>query len=154
MTMPRRTALRTVRNVLAAAAIAASTTVVWTQGLGYGGRPFDEYFLRFGRPAPPAAGIAVRAGRMFDAKAGRMLQNQVILIKGEVITDVGPAGQIQIPAGAQVIDLSNASVLPGLIDHHLHLMNTVGGLSDPNDAGFVVRGMGLAMQNLDRKSVV
>ena len=148
MTMPRRALSSAVRCVLVGAGIAASTAVVWTQGLGYGGRPFDPYFLRFGRPAPPAAGIAVRAGRMFDAKAGTMLQNQVILIKGEIITDVGPADRIQIPAGAQVIDLSNASVLPGLIDHHLHLMNTVGGLSDPNDAGFVVRGMGLAMQNL------
>jgi imidazolonepropionase-like amidohydrolase len=55
---------------------------------------------------------------------------------------------VQIPAGAQVIDLSNATVMPGLIDHHLHLLNTVGGPSDQNDAGFVVRGMGLAMQNL------
>src|SRR5207244_6896712 len=136
------------RGVIVAAAIAASTAVVWTQGLGYGGRPFDEYFLRFGRPAPPAAGIAVRAGRMFDAKAGTMLQNQVILIKGEIITDVGPANQIQIPAGAQVIDLSNASVLPGLIDHHLHLMTTVGGLADPTDAALARRGVGLAMPSL------
>ena len=99
MTMPRRVMLHTVRGVFVAAAIAASTAVVWTQGLGYGGRPFDEYFLRFGRPAQPAAGIAVRAGRLFDAKAGTMLQNQVILIKGEIITDVGPANRIQIPAG-------------------------------------------------------
>src|SRR4029434_3141989 len=107
-----------------------------------------QYFLRFGRPAPPAEGYAVRADRMFDAKAGTILQNQIILVKGDVITDVGPANRVQIPAGAQVIDMSNATVLPGLIDHHLHLLNTVGGPSDQNDAGFVVRGMGLAMQNL------
>src|SRR5688572_30549067 len=148
MTLPRRALLSTVRGVLIVATIAASTAVVLTQGLGYGGRPFDQYFLRFGRPAPPAAGIAVRAGRLFDARAGTMLQNQVIVIKGDVIADVGPAGSVQIPAGAQVIDLTNASVMPGLIDHHLHLMNSVGGPSDPNDAGYVVRGMGLAMQNM------
>lgn len=148
MTSPRRTLLGKIRPALVVAAIALSTAVVWTQGLGYGGRPYDQYFLRFGRPAPPAEGIAVRAGRMFDAKAGTILQNQVIVIKGDVITDVGPANRVQIPAGVQTIDLSNATVMPGLIDHHLHLMNTVGGPSDQNDAGFVVRGMGLAMQNL------
>src|SRR5215510_2414857 len=66
----------------------------------------------------PAAGVAVRAGRMFDAKAGTMLTNQIILIRGGIITDVGP--NVQIPAGAKVIDLSAATVMPGLIDRHVH----------------------------------
>src|SRR5438105_663557 len=121
MTISRTAMLRTAQWVLTGAVLLATTSVVWTQGGGgYGGRPFNQYFTHFQRPPQSAAGIAVRAGRMFDAKAGTMLTNQVILIKNDLITDVGPAGQVQIPTGAQVIDLSNASVLPGLIDHHLH----------------------------------
>jgi imidazolonepropionase-like amidohydrolase len=72
--------------------------------------------------------VAVRAGRMFDPKSGINLTNQVVLITGERITDVGPADRVKIPAGAQVIDLSQATVLPGLIDGHAHLTDAVGGL--------------------------
>jgi imidazolonepropionase-like amidohydrolase len=57
-----------------------------------------------------------------------MLRNQVIVIRGDRITDVWPSAAI--PAGAQVIDLSSATVLPGLIDTHLHVMD--GGGSGPN----------------------
>ncbi len=53
-----------------------------------------------------------------------MLARQVVLMQGERITDVGPEAQIKIPAGAQVIDLSQATVLPGLIDAHTHMFNT------------------------------
>jgi len=73
--------------------------------------------------APPAAVIAVRAGRLFDSKTGQMLTRQVVLLQGERITDVGPEAQVKIPAGAQVIDLSQSTVLPGLIDAHTHMFN-------------------------------
>ena len=62
--------------------------------------------------------VAVRAGRLFDARTGTMLSNQVVLIRGDRIADVGPA--LQIPPDAQVIDLSAATVLPGMIDGHVH----------------------------------
>jgi imidazolonepropionase-like amidohydrolase len=60
---------------------------------------------------------------MFDSKAGRMLASQVVVLTGERITAVGPEGQVNIPAGAQVIDLSQSTVLPGLIDGHTHMFN-------------------------------
>jgi len=72
-------------------------------------------------PAPRV--VAVRAGRMFDSKTGQMLTSQVVLLNGERITAVGPESQIKIPAGAQVIDLSQTTVLPGLIDGHTHMFN-------------------------------
>src|ERR1700693_2699497 len=72
--------------------------------------------------------VAVRAGRMFDPKWGTHLTNQVVLISGDRITDVGPADSVKVPAGARVIDLSRATVLPGLIDGHVHLTDATGGL--------------------------
>ena len=54
---------------------------------------------------------AIRAGKMFDPKSGTNLSNQVVLITGDKITDVGPADKVKIPAGAKVMDLSKATVL-------------------------------------------
>lgn len=71
--------------------------------------------------AQDAATVAVRAGRLVDPVAGRVLTDQTILIAGERVAWVGPTAQAQIPAGARAIDLSNATVLPGLIDAHVHL---------------------------------
>jgi imidazolonepropionase-like amidohydrolase len=49
-----------------------------------------------------------------------MMTNEVILIEGEKITDVGPSDHVQVRSGARVIDLSQATVLPGLVDAHTH----------------------------------
>ena len=68
---------------------------------------------------PPAQVIAIRAGRMFDSRAGTLLSNQVIVIRGDRISEVG--ADAAIPAGAQIVDLSSATVLPGMIDAHVHL---------------------------------
>ncbi len=71
---------------------------------------------------PPAAVTAIRAGRLLDPEAGRILTNQVIVIEGNRIRDVGP--NVAIPAGARVIDLSGMTVMPGLVEAHNHLALT------------------------------
>jgi len=65
---------------------------------------------------------AVRAGRLVDPEAGTIQANQVILIENGRIASVGP--NLTIPAGAQVVDLSSETVLPGLVDTHNHLALT------------------------------
>src|SRR5438445_7399888 len=65
--------------------------------------------------------IAIRAGRLFDTKSEKLVSNQVVLIRGDRIAEVGPADRVKVPAGAEVVDLSHATVLPGLIDAHTHV---------------------------------
>ena len=76
-------------------------------------------------PCAPASTrvTAIRAGRLFDSVTGIVRTKQVILVQGERITEVGAEGDVTIPSGAQVIDLSTATVLPGLIDAHTHMFN-------------------------------
>src|SRR5262249_55481489 len=70
--------------------------------------------------APPGQMIAIRAGRMFDPKSGAVLHDQIILIKGDRIANVGST--VEVPPGAPVIDLSAAMVMPGMIDTHVHVV--------------------------------
>jgi len=72
---------------------------------------------------PAGQVVAIRAGKLFDAKSGNLLNNQVVLVRGDRIADVG--SELQIPRDARVIDLSTATVLPGMIDAHVHV-NTGG----------------------------
>ena len=64
----------------------------------------------------------VRAGKMLDVRSGKMLDNRIIVIRGGRIERVASASEETVPAGATVIDLSHATVLPGLIDCHTHIM--------------------------------
>lgn len=66
----------------------------------------------------------IKAGRLVDVRAGRVLENQAILIEGERIKAVGPMADIvrQAPNGARTIDLTRATVLPGFSDCHTHVL--------------------------------
>ncbi|MBZ5505235.1 MAG: amidohydrolase family protein [Acidobacteriia bacterium] len=71
------------------------------------------------KPGPKT--VYIRAGRLFDGTSDKVRENMVIMVVGDRIQNVGPASAISIPSGAAVLDLSHATVLPGLIDCHTHL---------------------------------
>jgi imidazolonepropionase-like amidohydrolase len=66
---------------------------------------------------------AVKAGRLVDVVNGKVLERQVILIEGDRIKQVGSEGSVPIPSTATVIDLSAATVMPGFIDCHTHIVS-------------------------------
>src|SRR5882724_4625430 len=68
-------------------------------------------------PKPPAR-AAIKAGKLLDVRTGRYASNVFIMVEGERIVSTGTAA----PAGMPVIDLSNSTVLPGLIDAHNHIL--------------------------------
>jgi imidazolonepropionase-like amidohydrolase len=79
--------------------------------------------LQAQRGAQASAPLTViRAGRLLDPEAGRILANQVIVVEGKRIREVGT--NVNVPPGAQVVDLSNATVMPGLVEAHNHLALT------------------------------
>ena len=68
--------------------------------------------------------IAIRAGRLIDPDLGSVATDQIILVEDGHILTIGPNLQVAVPAKAEVIDLSQYSVLPGLVDAHNHLALT------------------------------
>lgn len=73
---------------------------------------------------------AIRAGRVVDPDAGTSVENQVILVEQGKISAIG--GNVAIPAGATVIDLTSSTISPGLVDAHTHLCMVV---QEQRDAG-------------------
>src|ERR1051326_4001319 len=73
----------------------------------------------FSQPAAPKI-LAIKCGRLIDGKNDKVLENAVIVVEGNIIRDAGTA--LKIPEGAEMIDLSTMTVLPGLIDCHTHVL--------------------------------
>jgi len=90
-------------------------------------------------PQAPANVTVIHAGRLFDASTGHMLESQDILVRGNRIEQVG--AKLVVPAGAREIDLRNATVLPGFIDVHTHLV-------DSGHAGYESLGVSVPRQAL------
>lgn len=63
----------------------------------------------------------IKAGQLLDVASGKVLRDQVIVIRSDLIESVGTAAGTRIPEGAEIVDLSGSTVLPGLIDTHTHL---------------------------------
>jgi imidazolonepropionase-like amidohydrolase len=74
------------------------------------------------QPTPPP--ILVTSSRLLDPRTGNLLSPAAVLIEGNKIKEVGPPSHIQVhvPKGTKIIDLGSATVLPGLIDSHTHLL--------------------------------
>ena len=91
----------------------------------------------------PQTTTVIRAGTLIDGTGAAPVRNAVIVIQGDRITAVG--SNVQVPAGATVIDLSGATVLPGFIDAHVHLASHVIGDGDWQHAGLTEMPSQLAL---------
>src|SRR5579872_7325111 len=77
--------------------------------------------LGFAQAAKPADVTVIRAGWLIDGNANTAKKDQVVVVRGNHIESVQDAAGFKAPDGAKVIDLSRATVLPGLIDTHTHI---------------------------------
>jgi imidazolonepropionase-like amidohydrolase len=93
--------------------------------------------LATAQDAPLPQRTVIHAGKLLEVRSGRLLVDQAIVIEADRIVSVGPAGAIPASSRENMVDLSKATVLPGLIDAHTHL--TV----DPGDVGY--EGLGISV---------
>ncbi|MGH9863604.1 MAG: amidohydrolase family protein [Candidatus Acidiferrales bacterium] len=75
-----------------------------------------------GQSAPGESVLALVGGRLLDGYGGPPLENAVIVVRGNQISAVGRVGEVEVPANARVISTDGMTVLPGLMDMHVHLM--------------------------------
>jgi imidazolonepropionase-like amidohydrolase len=98
------------------------------------------FLLATSLAAAPAWGAdavtVIRAGALIDGKSATPRRNQFVVVRGNRIESVGDASSAKIPEGAAVIDLSHATVLPGLIDSHTHIFLQG---EDPAEGGYDVQ---------------
>lgn len=105
-------------------------------------------------PLPPidqskAQPIAIRGGTLIDGRGGRALADSVVVLQGDRIVAVGPAATTPIPSGARILEAAGMTVMPGLIDLHIHFTQQRGhdlGLYSDSDAAMAIRGVALADQ--------
>ena len=79
--------------------------------------------------APGPTTVVLRAARLIDGTGAPMIQNGVVVVTGDRIVAVGASGRVAIPAGASTVDLGDATLLPGFIDAHTHIIGRT--LGDP-----------------------
>ena len=79
----------------------------------------------------------IRAARLVDGTGAAPIANGVVVVRGERIVAAGPAASVTIPAGARVIDLGDATIMPGFIDAHTHIIGRA--LNDPRKDGEATR---------------
>jgi imidazolonepropionase-like amidohydrolase len=72
-------------------------------------------------PTDKSASFVLRPARVFDAVDGKMSEGWAVVVSGNRIAAAGPAGTLQVPAGAQTIELPEMTLLPGLMDIHSHI---------------------------------
>jgi imidazolonepropionase-like amidohydrolase len=98
----------------------ALATLIWATALLPEAGP-----ALFGESAPSSQIVVIRAGKLFDSESGRLLNTPTVIISGNRIESVS-SGQAQTPSTARLIDLGDATLLPGFIDVHTHLTISAG----------------------------
>ena len=107
------------RHSLMHAEISDSFWVVLPGGFG-GRRPVGSRNRIVWRRSPtPSTPIVLHAARLLDVRAGTVIQPGEVLVEGDRITAVGQS--VDHPQGAKVIDLGDVTLMPGMIDAHVHL---------------------------------
>ncbi|MEP7001997.1 MAG: amidohydrolase family protein [bacterium] len=87
--------------------------------------------------APATGTVVLRAARLIDGTGAAVVQNGVVVVTDDKIIAAGKEGSVVIPTGARVIDLGDATLMPGFIDAHTHIIGR--SLSDPKSDDANVR---------------
>ena len=93
--------------------------------------------LAMAQQAPATGTVVLRAARLIDGTGGPVVRNGVVVVTDDRIVAVGAAGRVTIPAGARTIDLGDATLLPGFIDAHTHIIGRT--LGDPEGDAAAVK---------------
>ncbi len=106
--------------------------------------------LAVAQAGPGTRTTLLKARRLLDVRAGKVLVNQGVLIENDRIKEVGPLGEVQAHAAknATIIDLGNATVLPGLIDCHAHLLDAMPPMEPSQSILITVAGMSASKREL------
>lgn len=97
--------------------------------------------------------VVIRAAQVIDGRGGEPIRNGAVVVTDDKIVSIGPGASVTVPAGAKVIDLGDATLMPGFIDAHTHIIGRV--LGDPEQQNSAMRdydsfGAILAVENAKR----